>query len=134
MNKPPLLIIDLRTMASVFINSISVQVLGMRGIFLPLVSLEVYNSQKSGSLVDVTLQVDELMRLAPDLFLQQSKPDLSSTSSPSQPAPVAPKRLKVIELQFIVRVHLLLVWIKVLIFHLMYNVLNSLFYIFRTKL
>ncbi|KAJ4435370.1 hypothetical protein ANN_17984, partial [Periplaneta americana] len=35
-------------------------------------------------------QVDELMRLAPDLFLQKSKPD----SSLSQGVPVAPKRLK----------------------------------------
>lgn len=42
------------------------------------------------------LQVDELMRLAPELFLQKSKPDSSSTSSLSQPTPVAPKRLKVL--------------------------------------
>jgi hypothetical protein len=42
------------------------------------------------------LQVDELMRFAPELFLQKSKPDSSSTSSLSQPTPVAPKRLKVL--------------------------------------
>jgi hypothetical protein len=71
-------------------------VLGLKGMFLPLLSLEVYNSYKSGSLVDITLQVDELMRLAPELFLQNSNPDLSSTSSSSQAAPVAPKRLKVL--------------------------------------
>ncbi|PNF26585.1 hypothetical protein B7P43_G11349 [Cryptotermes secundus] len=39
-------------------------------------------------------QVDELTRLAPELFLQKSTPDSSSTSSLSQPTPVAPKRLK----------------------------------------
>jgi hypothetical protein len=42
------------------------------------------------------LQVDELMRLAPELFIQKSKPDSGSTSSLSQPTPVAPKRLKVL--------------------------------------
>jgi hypothetical protein len=78
------------------VTCISVQVLGIKGMFLPLVSLEVYNSYMAGSLVDVTFQVDELMHLAPELFLQNSKPDLSSTSSSSQPAPVAPKRLKVL--------------------------------------
>jgi len=83
-------------MVSVLVNSISPQVLGIKGMFLPLVSLEVHNSYKSGSLVDITFQVDELMRLAPELFLQNSKPDLSSTSSSSQQAPVAPKRLKVL--------------------------------------
>jgi hypothetical protein len=83
-------------MVYVLVNSISLQVLGIKEMFLPLVSLEVYNSYKSGSLVDITFQVDELMRLAPELFLQNSKPDLSSTSSSSQPAPVAPKRLKVL--------------------------------------
>ena len=105
MNKPSLLTVNLRKMVFVLITSISVQVLDIRGIFIPLVSLEVYDSQKSGSLVDMTFQVDELMRLAPDLFLQMSKPDSSSTSSPSQPAPVAPKRLNVLKcnlvLQFI---------------------------------
>ncbi|XP_021938796.1 golgin subfamily B member 1 isoform X3 [Zootermopsis nevadensis] len=39
-------------------------------------------------------QVDELMRLAPELFLQKSTSDSSSTSSQSQPTPIAPKRLK----------------------------------------
>jgi len=96
MNKLSLLTIYLRKMVSVLVNSISPQVLGIKGMFLPLVSLEVYNSYKSGSLVDITFQVDELMRLAPELFLQNSKPDLSSTSSSSQPVPVAPKRLKVL--------------------------------------
>ena len=83
-------------MVSVLVNSICLQVLGIKGIFLPLESLEVYNSYKSGSLVVITFQVDELMRLAPELFHQNSKPDSSSTSSSSQPAPVAPKRLKVL--------------------------------------
>jgi hypothetical protein len=83
-------------MFSVLVNSICLQVLSIKGIFLPLVSLKVYNSYKLGSLVDITFQVDELMRLAPELFLQNSKPDLSSTLSSSQPAPVAPKRLKVL--------------------------------------
>lgn len=36
------------------------------------------------------------MRLAPELFLQKSKPDSSATSSQPQSAPVAPKRLKVL--------------------------------------
>ncbi|PSN34391.1 hypothetical protein C0J52_15173 [Blattella germanica] len=39
-------------------------------------------------------QVDELMRLAPDLFAQKGKPDSSSTSSLAAGGPVAPKRLK----------------------------------------
>jgi len=80
----------------VLVNFICLQVLDIKGMFLPLVISEVYNSYTSGSLVDITFQVDELMRLAPELFLQNSKPDLSSTSSSSQPAPVAPKRLKVL--------------------------------------
>jgi hypothetical protein len=83
-------------MVSVLVTSISVQVLGIKGMFLPFINLEVYNSYKSSSLVDVAFQVDELMRLAPELFLQNSKPDLSSTLSSSQSAPVAPKRLKVL--------------------------------------
>jgi len=41
MNKLSLLTIYLRKIVSVLVNSISLQVLGIKGMFLPLVSLEV---------------------------------------------------------------------------------------------